>query len=135
MTDQSQILPVTAPAASPASEEKSSHRCYVDDAVDGDDACAFDGDDFGSCDEADNLSAQGLCKADCPYWRQASAVADASERSARQAQTKALIRMDAANMRELATQASLDVAMMAAQAAPEFKGSFGHGAYYRCKLR
>lgn len=133
MTPQSQSFPVTWLAVSPASAEESSYRCYVDDVVDGDDACAFDRDDLGSCDEADSLAAKGLCKADCPYWRHASAVEESNERAAKHAQTKALIRMDAAKMREAATKASLDIAMMAAEGAPEFKGSFGHGAYYRRK--
>lgn len=128
MTDQAH-LDLEASRCASRCHSESNHRCYVDDSVDGDDFCAFDGD-LGSCDVADSLASQGLGKADCPHWRHASAVSDSNERVAAQVQTKALMRMDAAQMRELAAQADLGVALELASGAPEFKGSFGHGAYY-----
>lgn len=107
------------------------HRCYVDDAVEGSEGCVFDDGDPSGCDEASNLAAQGLCKVDCPYWRHSEAVADSNERVTQRLQVKALIRMDATQSRAAATQADFKVAMDLATGAPEFKGSFGHGAYYR----
>lgn len=107
------------------------HRCYVDDAVEGSEGCVFDDGDPSGCDEAAGLDAQGLCKVDCPYWRHPEAVADSSERVTQQLQVKTLIRMDAAQARGGATQDDFKSAMDLAAGAPEFKGSFGHGAYYR----
>lgn len=105
-------------------------RCYIDNAK-GDSECVLDAGATDDCDEAHELSALGLCKDDCPYWRHHQAGASEGKSATKVQSVCVLIRGDAKAAREERTLSEFKTAMASANAAPEFVGNFGHGHFKR----
>lgn len=109
-------------------------RCCIDHPA-GDTQCVFDSgdvDDLADCDEAHVLAESGLCKTDCPHWRHPAGLAAQQRTSHRAQAVRVLIRGDAVSAREGRVLSDFRATMqVAADAAPDFVGDFGHGHFRR----